>query len=142
MMAVSPATPCWGAALECNIRRGIEPRPSHASVKVVPVFALERIHEREQHAEEDQYDDADVDALALGRLADVVEIIDEIADEPLVLGAGERPGDVLREGLHDELSPRRRLDQGEPLRGDRGGLGLLLILVFAFDELLRALQAP
>src|SRR5437764_2520963 len=46
---------------------------SAASVDVFPVFALQPVHQSEQQAEEQQHDNARVDAMRLRGFADVIQ---------------------------------------------------------------------
>src|SRR5512132_853575 len=70
-------------------------------VQFRPVIALERVDEREENAEEDQHDDADVDPFVLHGLAHVIEVIDQVRDESLVLDGGQRPRRAFRQRLYD-----------------------------------------
>src|SRR5438874_6355177 len=71
------------------------PLVPRSSVDFLPVIALERVNEGEKHTQEDEHDDADADAFELGGLTHVVEVVDEVADQPLVLDTRERPGGAL-----------------------------------------------
>src|SRR5437763_16873119 len=95
------------------------PLVPRSSVNFLPVIALERVNEGEKHTQEDEHDDADADAFELGGLTHVVEVVDEVADQPLILDTRERPGGAPAERLHQELASGRRLDRGEPLGADR-----------------------
>src|SRR5450432_528633 len=66
------------------------------SVNVFPICALQCICKYQEYPEIDQDADADVDALVSHRLADVIQIIDQIGDKGLVLHRLHRSCVILR----------------------------------------------
>src|SRR2546427_6878760 len=121
MIAFSRGAAYGGAATRCKGTALVRPsprQPARLLVELFPVIALQRVDEGEKYPQENQYDDADVDPVVLHRLAYVVEIVDQVAREPLVFDVRERARRGLGKRLHEVLAAHRRLDQHEAVGGD------------------------
>ena len=145
MIAFSRGAAYEGAATRCKGMALVRPspcQPARLLVELFPVIALQRIDEGEKYPQENQHDDTDVDPVVLHRFAYVVEVVDQVAREPLVFEARKRARRTFRKRFHEVLAAHRRFDQHEALGRNRSGLGLVAVLVLDIDELLFPGQAP
>src|SRR5438034_7948313 len=106
MSAFSRGAAYEGAATRCKGMALVRPspcQPARLLVELFPVIALQRIHEGEKYPQENQHDDADVDPVVLHGLAYVIQVVDEVAHEPLVFDVRERARRALGKRLHEVL---------------------------------------